>query len=57
LSPETEFSENAQRELRDSVKGSLYAGQEKEMFKPPKKIKSISKLEPVGALPINWFVL
>ena len=37
-------SENAQRELRDSVNKSLYADGAEEMFEPPKKLKRRSKL-------------
>jgi hypothetical protein len=38
-------SENAQRELRDSVSKSLYADHVQKMFGPLKKLKRGSKLE------------
>jgi hypothetical protein len=37
-------SENAQRELRDSVTKSLYADHAEEMFVPPKKLKCCSQI-------------
>ena len=43
-------SENAQRELRDSVSKSLYADDAEEMFEPPKKLRSGSNLEPSALL-------